>query len=239
METLMPGYRRRIAVTAGFLMLCANALAEPWQDTVAIAAAAEQAVRTHLAAVDGEIGVKAEALDPRLRLAACEQPLRAELPAAARETARLTVAVHCAGSKPWRLHVPVRVSVTRTLVVTATPLPRGKVLTAGDVILAQREVGAAPGGYLTSVDAAVGRVLRRQAAAGVVLAPGLLEAPLLVRRGEPVILQARSGGIAVQMAGVARADGALGDKISVENVSSKKILQGIVRNEKYIDVLLP
>lgn len=239
MSTFRNRWRTRTAVRAGLLLCWMSALAQPWQDAALVGAAAEKAVRAHLASVDGDVSVAAEPLDPHLRLSACNQPLVADLPASARPSARLTVAVRCTGSAPWRVYVPVRVAVTRMLVVTATPLPRGKVLAPDDVILAEREISAAPGGYLTTVGAVTGRVLRRPVAAGVVLAPGLLDAPLLVRRGQAVTLEARSGGIAVQMAGIARGDGSQGERIEVENVSSGKVIQGIVKNEKTIEILLP
>jgi flagella basal body P-ring formation protein FlgA len=38
---------------------------------------------------------------------------------------------------------------------------------------------------------------------------------------------------------VARGDGALGELIDVQNVSSKKILQAIVINEKTVEIHLP
>lgn len=227
------------AVMAGLLLGWMLAVAEPWQDAALIGEAAEDAARTHLSSAAGSVVVKAERLDPHLRLPACNQPLVADLPAAARLSARLTVAVRCTSNTPWRVYVPVRVTVTRMLVVTAAPLPRGKVLAPGDMILAEREISVAPGGYFTTLDAATGRVLRRPVAAGVVLSPGLLDAPLLVRRGQAVTLEARSGGIAVQMAGVSRADGSQGDRIEVKNISSGKVVQGIVKNEKTIEIPLP
>ena len=147
-----------------------------------------------------------------------------------KQTSRVSAEVRCDGARSWRLNVPVNVTIRRELVVTAVPLERGKILTAGDVILAEREVGASPGGYLTTVDAAVGQVVRRATPAGVALSPAQLESPLLVRRGQPVTLEARSGAIVVQMAGVARGDGALGETVAVANLSSRKVMQGIVRS---------
>ena len=52
-------------------------------------------------------------------------------------------------------------------------------------------------------------------------------------------MEARAGAITVQMAGVARDDGGLGQTIPVENSSSKKVVQAVVRNEKYVEILLP
>lgn len=210
-----------------------------WQDNSVILATAEEVVRGRFGDTGGEVTVSADPLDSRLRLPACDSPLVGELPPATREAGRITAQVQCQGTRPWRLFVPVRVSVEKALVVAAAPLERGKVLAAGDVLLAQRQVAAAPAGYLTSVDAAVGRVLRRNVPAGAVLAPGLLDSPVLIRRGREVTLEARSGAIVVQMAGIARSDGTLGETIPVENLSSGKVLQGVVRNEKSVEVLVP
>lgn len=225
--------------TLWLLTLTGVARAEPWQDLAAIGAVAEAAASAQLASANGRVGVAADPVDPRLRLPACDAPLTGALPATTRETNRVTTEVRCAGSRPWRVFVPVRVTVHKTLIVAAVPLERGKVLAAGDVILAEREVGAVAGGYLTAVDAAVGRVVRRNVAAGAVVAPAALESPVLVKRGQPVTLEAKSGAITVQMAGVAQGDGALGQTVSVRNTNSKKILQAIVRNEKTVEVLVP
>ena len=210
-----------------------------WQEPASIRAAAEAAARARIGDTGGEVTLRTEPLDPRLRLPPCEVPLVGEVPDAGRATSRITARVRCPGASPWRLFVPVSVSVRKPLVVAAVPLERGKVLAAGDVILASREVGAAPAGYLTTLESAIGQVLRRNVPAGTVLAPGLLDAPVLVERGRQVTLEARSGGIVVQMAGIAKADGTLGETIPVENLSSRKVLQGIVRSEKSVEVLVP
>jgi flagella basal body P-ring formation protein FlgA len=227
------------AFCAWSAMHAAGAAPGPWQEGASIRAAAEEAVRVRFANVAARLTISAEQLDPRLRMPACDVPLVGELPAATRESARVTAEVRCPGIRPWRLFVPVQVTVLRSLVVTVAPLERGKVLAAGDVKLAEREVSAAPSGYLTSMEAVVGQVLRRSVPADAVLAPGLLEAPVLVRRGQAVTLEARSGTIVVQMAGIAKSEGALGQTIAVENSSSRKVLQAVVRNEKSVEVLLP
>lgn len=228
-----------VLLASGFLAGSGAMATASWQDTKSIQAAAEQAARNRFGDTGGDVSIRADTLDPRLRLPACDTPLLGELPENQRESGRVTAQVRCTGSSPWRLYVPVRVVVMKDVVVTATPLARGKVLTGADVKLARREVGSAPTGYFTLVDAVVGQVLRRSIPAGTVLSPGQLDAPVVVERGRPVTLQVRSGGIMVQMAGIAKANGTLGEIIPVENVSSGKVVQGIVRNEKSIEVLLP
>jgi flagella basal body P-ring formation protein FlgA len=59
-----------------------------------------------------------------------------------------------------------------------------------------------------------------------------------VRRGQQVTLEALAGNFAVRVAGVARSDGALGQLIEVENGSSGKTVQAVVRSERTVEVLL-
>jgi flagella basal body P-ring formation protein FlgA len=84
----------------------------------------------------------------------------------------------------------------------------------------------------------VGQRLRRSLEAGAPVSAALLDAPLMVRRGQQVTLEALAGNFAVRVSGVARADGALGELIEVENGSSGKTVQAVVRSERTVEVLL-
>ncbi len=240
-----PCHARAISAALLTLVFCGGAAplqageASRFEAATRIRAAAEEAVRTRLADTPGQVRAEAEALDSRLLLPACDVPLAATVPARSQDSARLTAEVSCTGMRPWRLFVPVRVSVRRVVVVTALPLERGKTLTPDDVILAERDLAAVAGGYLTRIEAASGQVLRRAVPAGAALSPALLEAPLLIRRGQPVTLQARTGALMVQAPGLARGDGALGQVIEVQNASSKKIIQAVVLNEKTVEIRVP
>ena len=228
------------AVSVALMLAGVTAVATPaWQDLAAVRDAAKSAALESHGGAAENITVSAAELDVRLRLSACDAPLSAVAPATARTSARQTVAVQCTGSTPWRVHVPVTVTITRAVLVAAQPLERGKILAAEDVLLADRDLNTVIGGYLTDPRLAMGRVLRRGIPAGTVIGPAGLEAPVLIRRGQPVSVEARSGAIRVAMAGVAQADGALGEMIPVRNVQSKKILQGIVRNEKSVEIHVP
>jgi flagella basal body P-ring formation protein FlgA len=209
--------------------------AADWQDHAAIRAAAEAAARN---AVPGGGAVVADNPDPRLRLARCELPLAATVPALGVRSARFTAEVRCDGARPWRLYLPVRVTSVRPVVVAARALPRDTLLAPGDVRLAFAEPATIPAGALHDTGLVVGRVLRRPADEGQALTTGFLVAPTLVRRGQQVSVEARSGALAVRMEGVARGDGALGDLIEVENVNSGRVVQAVVRSAKSVEVLL-
>ena len=206
-----------------------------WQSHAAIRAAAEAAARL---AIPGPAEVVADSPDPRLRLAACSQPVTATVPANGVRSARLTADVRCDGARPWRLYLPVRVTSSRPVVVASRALARDTVLAPGDVRLANSPLGAAPPGALHEANLVVGRRLRRPADDGQALTTGLLAAPTLVRRGQEVQVAARAGGLQVRMAGVARGDGALGDTIEVESGTSGRVVQAVVRSAKLVEVLL-
>jgi flagella basal body P-ring formation protein FlgA len=215
---------------------CAEAAA--FQDHAAIRSTAEAAVVALHAGSGERVAAAAEALDERLRLPACAAPLRGTVPDSDRQARRISVEVRCEAGASWKLYVPVRVIAKRTVAVAAKPIPRGKVLAPDDVILAERDTAALGYGFVTSLDAVVGRTVRRPINAGMALTPAALETQLLVRRGQDVTLEARSRSFAVRSGGVAQGDGALGQIIKIRNSASGRTVQGIVRSEKLVEVLL-
>ena len=85
-------------------------------DTIQSHRSIQEAAETYLMnSVDSghglRLSVKAGHLDSRLRLAACDAPLEAFQPDGGRTLGSTTVGVQCAGSKPWTLYVPVKVSL--------------------------------------------------------------------------------------------------------------------------------
>lgn len=213
----------------------ATGTAAAFQSLESIRSAAEAAA---LKASPSGAEAVADSLDPRLRLVECSQPLTATVAANGVPSARLTAEVRCAGVQPWRLYLPVRMTSTRPVVVASRALARDTVLAAGDVQLANAPTGSVPAGALHDAGLAVGRLLRRPVDEGQAIVVPLLAAPAVVRRGQQVSVEARTGGLTVSMAGVARRDGALGDTIEVESGTSGRIVEAVVRSAKSVEVLL-
>ncbi|MNN01963.1 flagellar basal body P-ring biosynthesis protein FlgA [compost metagenome] len=80
---------------------------------------------------------------------------------------------------------------------------------------------------LSAPEAAIGQVARRALSAGSLLSATDLVAPRIVRRGDNVALVARRGGVEVRVAGRALGDAGAGERVSVENLSSRRVMQGI------------
>jgi flagella basal body P-ring formation protein FlgA len=66
---------------------------------------------------------------------------------------------------------------------------------------------------------------------GTILTWEDVDYPLLVRRGDPVIIFVEYGSVQVMAPGQALADGRLGERIRVMNTSSERIVEGVVEGE--------
>lgn len=167
-------------------------------------------------------------LDSRLRLAQCEAPLETFLPPGGRTLGNTTVGVRCSIPKPWTLYVPVTVNLYKQVVVAADALPRGTILQRDQVKAARRNLAKLPQGYFIDPERLVGMKLKRNVAGGLPLSPTMVAAPQVIKRGQRVTLVANTGSVAVTMSGKALANGAAGERIRVKNLSSKRIIEGLV-----------
>jgi len=216
----------------------AFASAGQWQSPESISAAAETYVRARIGPKAEKTAVRAGTLDPRHRLAKCTRELEPFLRRGAEIDYRTIVGIRCSGEKPWKIYLPVEVIVTDTVFVAIRTLPRGHRLSAEDVVAEQREVSRLRSGYIASLEALVGSRLKNQLIAGRPLTPAMLEADMAVRRGQLVTLTVLSGGIDIQMSGKALMDGAIDQRIRVENTKSGRIVEGIVRSREHVEVLV-
>lgn len=198
------------------------------------AAAGSEALRLADPAARG-LRVGEARVDPRLRLAHCTRPLSAKAAPGGRAGGRATIEVSCP-SPAWRVFVPVTIEARVPVVVAARPLPLGVALAADDLVLAERDVHALPRGYYTRIEDAVGLEVGRAIGAGEALTPAVARAGTVVRRGQQVILLARTDGIAVRMKGEALSDGGVGHRVRVRNLSSARELEGIVRSAGVVEV---
>ncbi len=230
-KAFLPGIVLALALLSGAAARSESA----WQSHASIREAAEAAAR---AALPGSADAAADSPDARLRLADCSQPLTATVPSNGARSTRMTAEVRCDGARPWRLFLPVQVSTTRQILVATRALARDTVLAPGDVRLAKAAPGTLPAGTLHDPALAIGQRLRRSTDEGQALTAAILASATLVRRGQQVMVEAAAGGLTVRMAGVARGDGALGDLVEVENGSSGRVVQAVVRSAKSVEVLL-
>jgi len=241
--------RKRLAENHGFLTsLLAVALlstvsaparadAGRWQSTASIATMAQSHARASLSRPDLKVDATVGALDSRLKLALCDQPLQAFTPPNTEIRRNLVIGVRCRGSSPWKVYVPVKLSARRQVLVTARPLSRGETLSEKDVRIEERDITTTRGAYLTEAVQLQGKVLKRTVPEGRLVTADLLNNEDIVKRGQRVTLLVEESGFVVQMAGKALSSGAINERIRVENGSSRRTVEGIVRSPQLVEVI--
>ncbi len=202
------------------LLAIALAVASPWAaaaDWQPVASIRTAALSTLPAGSEGEAQV-ADAL----RLPKCGAALQVQ------PTANTTVEVSCPDAGGWRLFVPVKVRRNQTVLVLNRGIGTGETLTAADITTAQRDAARIAGAVLADPNAAIGRIARRPLQAGALLSNNDLVVQRLIKRGDNVALVSRRGSVEVRIAGRAMGDAGENERVSVENLSSRRIVQGTV-----------
>ena len=129
-------------------------------------------------------------------------------------------------------------TVRRTVWVARQPLPRGHLLTAADLVADVRDVSQMTTSYVSDQKTLIGQKLKSSILAGRAITLQLVEADNIIRRGQSVTLAVATDAMSIQMAGKAMTDGAMNQRIRVENLNSGRIVEGIVRSRELVEVLV-
>lgn len=173
--------------------------------------------------------------DERLRLGACPEPLATRT--ASDSGSALNVEVRC-DAIGWKLFVPVSVSVKVPVLIVKRALARGEAVSGADVDVQMRERGSLGLAWLADPSQLAGRVLTRPVATGAILSPTVLVAANVIKRGQAVTLIGQSGSFQVRAEGKALSDAAPGEQLRVQNLSSRRVVEGQVREDGTVLVSL-
>ena len=228
-----------IVLRTGLLALLIGSVgAADLEDPALIRAAAERAVRTQAGVNADALTIQVSPLDARLHVVACDRPLTAAINNASASRNQTTIGVHCEGSVRWTVYTSVSVESQANVLVARHSMARDVEVSAADFILTARRVPGLVGTYVTDPDALAGQRLGRPVASGEALSVEALAPANLIHRGQQVVLLAHAGGLEVRMAGVALGDGRASERIKVQNQSSQRVVEGIVRSANEIEILL-
>lgn len=212
------------ACLLALLLAAAPAAGGAWQPAADIRAAA-------IAALGADPAQAEASVSPALRLAACGAPLEAVA------TSARTAQVRCPDDPGWKVYVPVNVRREAAVVVLREPVRAGEPIDPAQLVVQHRALG--PGESMPVADpaAVAGLSPARAMAAGTPLMAGdLVDGPVL-RRGDPVVLVTRVGGVEVRVGGRALGAPGPGGLVRVENVESRRIVRGRVAGPGIVEVL--
>ncbi|GAB3320579.1 flagellar basal body P-ring formation chaperone FlgA [Haliea atlantica] len=225
------------------IWLCGSAVtasAGATQDIQDLGQVAEAARETALAAARAagyrRVAARARPMDPRLRLAACDQPLKTEINANAPVLGNTNIGVRCTGSVPWAIYVRLEVVAQVDVTVLRTNLPRGTVLSAGDLRQESRPLSSDHGSVIRDPALAVGKALDRDKPAGAALNHHDVSAPRIIERGQTVTLVSGRAGLEVHMQGKASSHAAVGDRLVVINTRTGRRVEGVVTDSGAVRV---
>jgi flagella basal body P-ring formation protein FlgA len=168
-------------------------------------------------------------------LSPCPHRLKVATPPGKRQLWRLRYDVSCAGQEGWPLSVVVKPTVTLSILTATRTLERGEILSSQDVELSPQDVTLMNGNYFRQPQEVEGQTVKRRIASAQIVTQALLDQPVMVSRGQSVLIIARQHGIEARTDGEALKNGRKGEIIRVRNNSSQRIIDvqveapGVVR----------
>ena len=120
------------------------------------------------------------------------------------------------------------IEVWRDVVVLRDHLSRGQRVKRTSLVLQQRNIGDLQRGYYTEIKGIIGHISKRSLKAGTAISPGMINLPLIVKRGQAITIRVERPGFSVNMKGFALKKGRKGDRIKVKNSNSDKVLYGTI-----------
>lgn len=175
-----------------------------------------------------KVDVKVGNLDNRLRLAKCDQNLLLILKDTTNSGGNINVEVACKGSSAWTILVPALARVYRSVAVAGRNLQRGDVISANDLATDIKDVSDFRMGFCLTPDALVGKEVKYNINKGETFRNSALDAPLVIKRGDTVSMEASAGEISVRTSGTAVSDGRVGQQIRVKNNQSARVINAKV-----------
>lgn len=141
------------------------------------------------------------------------------------------------GSRQDRLSITGRITLYRSVVVAAKRLERGQTITPDDVKLQSMDVFGQKSDLLFSVDQVAGMVMTRSVTPGKCVTPDEFRQAPAIEKGSVVKLVVRKNRLSIVTLGVLKEDGFKGASVEVENLTSGKIVRGLVQEDGTVAVL--
>lgn len=238
-EALLPQRKRGpflTLISLALLWLCSSKV-----EAMPVEAALKKQVESELAQYLQQLGVKAQQQDIQLSLPGSlaerncreleiKRPQQSEPP-----LGRLSYSLTCTAPKRWQSRAIAQVKLWLPLVVTTRTLERGEVLSTDMLSVQPQEISVLRHGLEFAAAPLLGMTVKRRISAGDVVSRHLLQAAYLVQKGAQVTLHYAGDGFAVSTAAIALSDGVLGERISVQNISSGKVIDAIVTAENSVE----
>ena len=138
---------------------------------------------------------------------------------------RVAVLVKCLSPTRWSFYTSADVEVNIKVIKTARMIAAGEIISSTMLVEEEIDLNRLRGQYLQTRQGLVGKVAKRAIAKSTPMQLAYVKRPLAVQRGDTVSIQAHYGAAVVASRGTALKNGHVGEQITVQNTSSKRIIQ--------------
>ena len=152
--------------------------------------------------------------------------------------ASIPIEIVCQGKVEAKTSISVRIRTFGTVLVTSRQLLRHEGVTKDDLTHRQIETTILPDDWVSDVRWIVGKRMVRMISENTVLCRTMLENMPLVRQGDPLTIMVGSHNAVVKVQGIAKQDGCIGDRITVQRTGSHERFQGRIISEHAVEIEL-
>jgi flagellar basal body P-ring formation protein FlgA len=177
-------------------------------------------------------------LKPRLYDIARTDELRIKSLVSNSSTGRFEARISLSGEASGDSWIATGTAVeTREIAVPSVDINRGDAVEAKDLTLIKRRVNMVPGDVITTLDDLVGMVPRRPLRAGEPIRQADLAKPIIIEKNQIVTVIYATSGITLSMRARAQNNASKGDNVRVQNLTSKRYIEGIATGQAQVSIL--
>jgi flagella basal body P-ring formation protein FlgA len=141
------------------------------------------------------------------------------------------------GKKEDRVSISGAVAVYETVLHTTRAYAKGETISRETVYPEKKNMFELTEKGITTFEQIDQKILKSRIRKGDVLKQSLLMDPPLIRKGDMIQLIAGSETLSIVTSGISREDGFKNKVITVENISSGKLVRGIVKGKSKVEVM--
>ena len=131
--------------------------------------------------------------------------------------------------RPWKIiDVLTDVVALVDVVVPNRYLKSEELVDAEDLTISRIRIHELKHPYITDQEEVIGKSVARPLQADTPIRPAFLKKPLMMKKGDRVMIDARKGGLSIQTSGVTKSSGQVGQTVMVANLDSGRELRAKV-----------
>jgi flagella basal body P-ring formation protein FlgA len=120
------------------------------------------------------------------------------------------------------------IKVYENVIVLTRPAQRGDIITGQHLAIEKRDVSKFRGDFITQAEQIENKQAARYTPAGAILGLKSFIEPLLIKRGDKIVISSMQPAFSIRMNGVAMMDGTKGQRIRIKNENSGRIINATV-----------